>query len=362
MQIVVEAMGMSLPGNSPIWANGRRLRELAQMAGERIVRLTEANVLPRSIITLDAIENAIMTVLAVGGSVNTVRHIAAVATEAELPIDVVSLFEKLSDKIKLLTSVRPNGRFRTEDLEAAGGTKAVMNQLRDHLNLDALTITQKTLGENITGATVQNPDVIRTMDTPVSQRPGIAILRGNLAPEGAIVKLSAVPNDLQSFSGPANIYNDENEAIEALGQNKIHKGDVVVLRNMGPVGGPGTVFACSFAAAINGAGIAPHVAVVTDGELSGLNRGIIVGQLMPEAAAGGPLAVIRQGEMVHIDFEKRAINVDLPAEEIQKRLREWTPRPVELGGGNSTYLSQYAQLVQPIAQGAVLGKRKIHQK
>ncbi|EIX9047145.1 dihydroxy-acid dehydratase [Klebsiella oxytoca] len=362
MHIVAEALGMTLPGNSPIWANGRKVKEYAQAAGKRIVELTQQQVLPRDILTEKAIQNAVMTVLAVGGSVNTVRHLSAVATEAELPIDVVSLYEKYGKDIKLLTSVRPNGPFRTEDLEAAGGTTAVMNQLRDFLNLDALTVTQKTVGENIKDAVVKNHEVIRTLDNPVSQRPGVAILRGNLAPDGAIVKLSAVPGELEQFTGPANIYEGEDEAIEALSEGKIQKGDVIVLRNMGPAGGPGTVFACSFVAALNGAGIAAHVAVITDGELSGLNRGIIVGQLMPEAAAGGPLAVIEQGETVHINFTDLSINMDVPQEVIDARLAQRQPKPLPLGGGSGTYLSQYAQLVQPIAQGAVLGKRRIHAK
>jgi dihydroxy-acid dehydratase len=361
MHIVAEALGMSLPGNSPIWANGRRVREYAQKAGEQIVRLTEKNVRPRSIVTAEAIENAIMTVLAVGGSVNTVRHIAAIATEAELPIDVVALYEKFGKHIKLLTSVRPNGKFRTEDLEAAGGTTALMGQLRDFLHLGALTVTNRSLGDNIRGAQIKNGEVIHSLDNPVSQRPGVAILRGNLAPGGAIVKLSAVPNEHKQFSGPAKIFDGEDEAIAALGQGKIQRGDVVVLRNMGPLGGPGTVFACSFVAAINGAGIAADVAVITDGELSGLNRGIVVGQLMPEAAAGGPLAIVRENDIVHIDFVNLKLDMQVAEDEIARRLKEWKPREIELGGGNSTYLSQYAQLVQPIAQGAVLGKRKIHQ-
>lgn len=362
MHIVAEAIGMSLPGNSPIWANGRKLKEYAQAAGKKIVELTVRQVLPRSIITEKSIQNAIMTVLAVGGSVNTVRHLAAIATEAELPIDVVKLYEQYGKDIKLLTSVRPNGPFRTEDLEAAGGTTAVMNQLRNYLNLDALTVTEKTVGENIEKSVIKNTQVIRTLDNPISQRPGVAILRGNIAPDGAIVKLSAVPGELEKFSGPANIYEGEDEAIAALGEGKIHKGDVIVLRNMGPAGGPGTVFACSFVAAINGAGIAEHVAVITDGELSGLNRGIIVGQLMPEAAMGGPLAVVKQGETIQINFNELTINMDVPQEEIDQRLAQWKPKPIELGGGSGTYLSQYAQLVQPIAQGAVLGKRKVHSK
>lgn len=362
MHIVAEAIGMSLPGNSPIWANGRKVKEYAQAAGKKIVELTVRQVLPRSIITEKSIQNAIMTVLAVGGSVNTVRHLAAIATEAELPIDVVKLYEQYGKDIKLLTSVRPNGPFRTEDLEAAGGTTAVMNQLRNYLNLDALTVTEKTVGENIEKSVIKNTKVIRTLDNPISQRPGVAILRGNIAPDGAIVKLSAVPGELEKFSGPANIYEGEDEAIAALGEGKIHKGDVIVLRNMGPAGGPGTVFACSFVAAINGAGIAEHVAVITDGELSGLNRGIIVGQLMPEAAMGGPLAVVKQGETIQINFNELTINMDVPQEEIEQRLAQRKPKPIELGGGSGTYLSQYAQLVQPIAQGAVLGKRKVHSK
>lgn len=362
MHIVAEAIGMSLPGNSPIWANGRKVKEYAQAAGEKIVELTEKQILPRTIVTEKAIQNAVMTVLAVGGSVNTVRHLAAIATEAELPIDVIKLYEQYGKDIKLLTSVRPNGPFRTEDLEAAGGTTAVMNQLRDYLNLDALTVTEKTVGENIQNAVIKNDKVIKTLENPVSQRPGVAILRGNIAPDGSIVKLSAVPGELEKFSGPANIYDGEDEAIAALGQGKIHKGDVIVLRNMGPAGGPGTVFACSFVAALNGAGIAEHVAVITDGELSGLNRGIIVGQLMPEAAMGGPLAIVKQGEIIHINFNELTINMAVPQEEINLRLAQWQPKPIELGGGSGTYLSQYAQLVQPIAQGAVLGKRKVHNK
>lgn len=360
MHIVAEAIGMTLPGNSPIWANGRKVKEYAQAAGKKIVELTVKQILPRTIITEKAIQNAVMTVLAVGGSVNTVRHLSAIATEAELPIDVVKLYEQYGKDIKLLTSVRPNGPFRTEDLEKAGGTTAVMNQLREYLNLDALTVTEKTVGENIQSAIIKDEKVIRTLDNPVSQRPGVAILRGNLAPDGAIVKLSAVPGELDNFSGPANIYDGEDEAIVALGEGKIHKGDVIVLRNMGPAGGPGTVFACSFVAALNGAGIAQYVAVITDGELSGLNRGIIVGQLMPEANMGGPLAVVKQGETIHINFNELTINMDVPQDEIDNRLAEWQPKPIALGGGSGTYLSQYAQLVQPIAQGAVLGKRKVH--
>lgn len=360
MHIVAEALGMSLPGNSPIWANGRRLREYARAAGRQIVALTEADIRPRQIITEASIENAVKTVQAVGGSVNTVRHLSAIATEAGLGIDVVGAYERFGEEINLLTAVRPNGKYRTEDLEVAGGTPAVLSRLQDQLDLGVMTVTGKTLGENIAEAEVRDAAVIRTLKHPVSTRPGIAILRGNLAPDGAIVKLSAVPRERDAFVGPANIFSGEDEAIAALGEGGIEKGDVIILREMGPVGGPGTVFACSFVAALNGAGIAEHVAVVTDGELSGLNRGIIVGQLMPEAAAGGPLALVRQGETVRIDFEALTIDMDVPQAEIDVRRAAWEPEPLPDADGSSSYLAQYARLVQPIAQGAVLGPRRVH--
>lgn len=354
MHIIAEAIGMSMPGNSPVLANSRKLYEYAQKAGERIVDLVNEDVRPRDIITKEAVENAIMVTLAVGGSVNTVRHLSAVATEAELDMNVVETYERLSDEIYLLTAVRPNGPYRTEDLEMAGGTRAVMKRLESHLHLDIPTACGKTVRENIHGATIQDERVIRTLDNPHSQKPGIAILRGNLAPDGSIVKLSAVPDDIQVFSGPANIFDGEDDAIEALGNGRIQNGDVVVLRGMGPVGGPGTVFAASFVAALNGAGSAQDVAVITDGELSGLNRGIVIGQLMPEAAAGGPLAVLKQGEQVNIDLRSRQISFEVSEEELQARLQNWQPLQREL---KPSWLSQYAQLVQPIAQGAVLGKR-----
>lgn len=355
MHIIAEAIGMSLPGNSPVLANSAKLYGYARQVGERIVSLVQHNIRPLDILTKEAVENAIMVTLAVGGSVNTVRHLAAVATEAELDIDVVGLFEQLSERIPLLTAVRPNGPYRTEDLEVAGGTPAVMKRLEAHLHLDIPTVTGATVRENNRDAAIHNSSVIRSLDDPQSRRPGIAILRGNLAPDGAIVKLSAVPDEIGTFSGPANIFDHEDDAIRALGNGKIRSGDVVVLRGMGPLGGPGTVFAASFVAALNGAGIAGEVAVVTDGELSGLNRGIIVGQLMPEAAAGGPLAVVAQGDTVTIDLDNRHLSVDVGDADLAARLHAWQPPARD---GKPGWLSMYAELVQPIAQGAVLGKRK----
>lgn len=360
MHIVAEALGMSLPGNAPVLAESAKLYRYCQKVGERIVEMVEKDEKPREVITKEAIENAIMVVLAIGGSVNTVRHLSAIATEAEIVMDVVATYEKFADQIHLLTAVRPNGPYRTEDLEAAGGCMAVMKRLEEHLHLEAMTVSGKTVGDNIADAEVLRDEVIRPMADPQSKRPGVGILRGNLCPNGAVVKLSAVPDERESFSGKAVTFDGEDEAIKVgLGEGKIKPGDVIVLRNMGPKGGPGTVFACSFVAALNGAGLASEVAVVTDGELSGLNRGIIVGQVMPEAAVGGPLAVIKEGETIHLDFVNRTMNVAIDEDEMKKRLADWRPLERELEPG---YLAQYHELVQPLEEGAVLGYRSFRDK
>ncbi|HZG56241.1 dihydroxy-acid dehydratase [Paenibacillus sp.] len=356
MHILAEALGMTLPGNSPVLAGSRKLYEYARKSGERIVAMVQEDLRPRQILTREAFENVVTVDLALGGSVNSVRHLAAVATEAELDLQVVELFEELAKDIPLLVTVRPNGPYRTEDLEAAGGTPALMKRLADKLHLDARTSTGRTVGENLEGMEVGNPEVIRPLQKPHSLRPGIAIFRGNLAPEGSIVKLSAIASDLDRFEGPANIFDTEDEAIEALGNGKIRAGEVIVLRGMGPKGGPGTVFAASFVAALNGAGMAHEVAVLTDGELSGLNRGIVVGQIMPEAAEGGPLAVVSQGDTITIDLANRTLTMQVSEEELRSRLSAWKPEinPIQTG-----WLALYAQLVQPISGGAVLGKRRI---
>lgn len=359
MHIVSEAIGMALPGNAPIFSSGSKLKLYAKAAGFNIVDMVKKDRTARQIITKESIENAIMVVLAIGGSVNTVRHLAAIATEAEIDMDVIATYEKYADTIKLLTSVRPNGPYRTEDLEAAGGCNAVMKRIEKFLHTDCLTVNGKTVGQNLEKTEIRRPEVIKTMEHPQNDRSGVAIFRGNLSPHGSIVKLSALPRDMKIFEGPARIYDGEDEAIAAIGRKEIHNGDAIVLRNMGPKGGPGTVFACSFVAALNGANLASNIAVITDGELSGLNRGIVIGQVMPEAAAGGPLAVIKNGEIIRIDFEKRRMDVVLPQEEIDTRLAQWQPPKHENVSG---YLKQYYELVQPIEQGAVLGYRSFRNK
>ncbi|MBV9573311.1 MAG: dihydroxy-acid dehydratase [Acidobacteriales bacterium] len=353
MHIMAEAVGMSLPGTTPIRAGSPKLFAVARQAGARIVQLVAEDLRPRKILTPAALRNAIRIAIAMGASVNVVRHLAAIATEAELYLDVVGLFEELGRNIPQLTQIKPNGPDRIEDLEAAGGTQALQVRLRERLELDTFTVSGRKLEELLEQPIRIDEVVVRTLDRPFRPEPGLVILRGNLAPDGAIMKISAVPGALREFEGPAKVFEDEDAAIQELAKGRIGAGDVVVLRMMGPVGGPGTVFACSLMAALVGAGLGDRTAVVTDGELSGLNRGITVGQVMPEAACGGPLAVVSDGETIRIDLSARRI--DLKVDDIEARLKSWSPPQRELKPG---WLAIYSEMVQPIQDGAVLGRRK----
>jgi dihydroxy-acid dehydratase len=353
MHIMAEALGMALPGTTPIRAGSAKLFDVARRAGRRIVELVAEDLRPRKILTPSALHNAIRVAIAMGASVNVVRHLAAIATEAELDLDVVRSFEELGRDIPQLTQIKPNGFDRIEDFEAAGGTQAVQARLRKLLDLDAVTVTGRKLGEVLEEPIRINEEVVRPLHRPFRPEPGLVILRGNQAPDGAIMKISAVPGSLREFEGPAKVFEDEDAAIQELTEGRIRAGDVVVLRMMGPVGGPGTVFACSLMAALVGAGLGDEVAVVTDGELSGLNRGITVGQVMPEAACGGPLAVVREGERIRIDVAARRI--DLKVDDIEARVKAWKSPERELRPG---WLAIYSEIVQPIQGGAVLGRRK----
>ena len=352
MHIMTEALGMALPGTTPIRAGSEKLFNAARRAGTTVLELISRGLTPRDIITTAALRNAVRVAIAVGASVNVVRHLAAIATEAELDLDVIGLFESLGSDVPQITRIKPNGPDRIEDLEAAGGTLAVLGCLRERLETDVMTVAGQTLGTILDVPIQTDNAVIRPLSRPFRKEPGLVILRGNLAPDGAIMKISAMAASIRKFSGPARIFEDEDVAIRELGAGGIRKGDVVILRMMGPVGGPGTVFACSLMAALVGAGLGDQVAVVTDGELSGLNRGITVGQVMPEAALGGPLAVVREEETIHIDVEARRI--DFEVVDLEQRMREWKPRERVLKPG---WLAIYSQVVQPIQTGAVLGKR-----
>jgi dihydroxy-acid dehydratase len=354
MHCLAEALGMALPGTTPIRAGSPRLDAVVAEAARRCVELVLEDLRPRDILTEKAFGNAVAVAVSIGASVNTVRHLAAISVEAGLSIDMTALYEEKGRHLPLIAQVRPNGPDRIEAFDAAGGTRAAMASLGARLDGTARSVSGRSVGGILSGPVPVDRAVIRTAEAPFRREPGLVVIRGNLAPSGAIVKLSAFPGALRLFEGPARIFEDEDEAIRQLQTGGIRPGDVVVLRMMGPLGGPGTVFACSFMAALVGAGLSDRVAVVTDGELSGLNRGITIGQVMPEAARGGPLAVVAEGESVRIDLDARRIDIMTDAAALAARGAAWRPRERSLAPG---WLAQYAQLVQPIETGAVLGRR-----
>jgi dihydroxy-acid dehydratase len=354
MHCLAEALGMALPGTTPVRADSDQLKATIEKAGYKIIELIEKDLCPREILTKQAFQNAIRVAVSIGCSVNTVRHLAAIAVEAEMDLDIVKLFEEEAGQLNQITQIRPNGPHRIEQFEAAGGTIAVLQRLKEQLNTEVITVESTTLEQILSKEIVIDENVIRPVGNPFRKEPGLVIIRGNLAPSGAIVKLSAVEAANRIFIGHARVFEDEDLAIKELGNGKIKAGDIVVLRMMGPVGGPGTVFACSFMAALAGAGLADTVSVVTDGELSGLNRGITIGQVMPEAACGGPLAIVEEGDAIKIDLNDRKIDLLIPEEEYAARLGNWNKRERKMP---NNWLKFYVDNVMPIEQGAVFGKR-----
>ncbi|MDN3057448.1 MULTISPECIES: dihydroxy-acid dehydratase [Streptomyces] len=352
MHVLAEALGMTMPGSAPTRANSEPMLERAAAAGRRAVELVHEGLTARKVLTRDAIENAVEVALALGGSVNCVRHLTAVAAEADLDLDVVALFEEKGRGAKQLAAIRPNGTHQVWDLDRVGGVRTVLRALAPRLHTDAPTVSGRTVAELIGGAAEPDGDVVHPLDNPVADEPGLLILRGSLAPDGAIVKVAGVGAARRQFSGPAKVFAGEDEAITALGDGGIEPGQVIVLRGMGPRGGPGTVFAASFVAALNGAGLGGQVAVVTDGELSGLNHGLVVGQVMPEAADGGPLAGVQDGDTVSIDLDARLIDAE--------PVRDGKPVTAGDSGAERGWLGQYAALVGPIQRGAVLRRPARH--
>ncbi len=354
MHCMAEALGMALSKTTPIRAGSDRLRNVINAAGYKILELVEKNIKPRDILTVETFQNAVRVAISIGCSVNTVRHLAAVSVEAGLDIDLVKMFEEESKHLNQLTQIRPNGPDRIEDFDRAGGTNAVMHRLQAHLNQNVQTVQGTPLSAILEVESFIDEKIIRKIDNPFRQEPGLTIVRGNIAPSGAIVKLSAIDGASRVFKGPARVYESEDLAMEELAKGQINEGDIVILRMMGPVGGPGTVFACSFMAALSGAGLADTVAVVTDGELSGLNKGITIGQVMPEAACGGPLAIIEEGDSILIDLNQRRIDLLIKDEDYNERMKNWKPAERKL---ENNWLKFYSENVMPIEKGAVFGKR-----
>jgi dihydroxy-acid dehydratase len=352
MACMTEALGMSLPGcATPSAVSAARLR-IAKASGEKIVELVTEDLKPLDILTSEAFENAVMVDMALGGSTNTVLHLSAIATEAEVSLPL-TLFDELSRRVRHLCNMVPSGPYTMEDLDAAGGIPAVMKELSPFLHLNAVTVTGKTVEENIEQAVVLDANVIHPLTNPVHREGGIAILKGNLAPKGAVVKATAISPKILRHKGPAKVFNSEEEAMKAILNKEIRKGDVVVIRYEGPKGGPGMREMLSPTATIAGMGLSESVALVTDGRFSGATRGPCIGHVSPEAADGGPIAVLRDGDIIEIDVPKRKLNVKLSDEELGNRLKLWKPKQPKVRKG---YLVRYSQLVQPAHMGSILGK------
>jgi dihydroxy-acid dehydratase len=352
MACVTEALGMSLPGcATPTALSATRLR-IAKATGERLVGLVKEDLKPRKILAPASFENAIMVDMALGGSTNTVLHLTAIANEAEVALPV-SLFDELGRRVPHLSSMVPSGPYTLEDLDEAGGIPAMMKELKDSLHLNTVTVTGKTVKENIERAVVLNATVIRPLDNPVHTEGGIAIMKGNLAPEGAVVKATAISPKMLVHKGPAKIFDTEEEAMKAILNKEIREGDVVVIRYEGPKGGPGMREMLSPTAAIAGMGLSESVALITDGRFSGATRGPCIGHVSPEAAVGGPIAMLKNGDIIEINVPKRKLNVKLSDGELNKRAKFWTAKEPNVKTG---YLVRYSQLVQAAHKGSVLEK------
>ena len=355
MNCMTEALGMGLPGNGTILAvHSARIR-LAKKAGIKILELLTKNIKPRNIAKLDAFKNAIAVDMALGGSTNTVLHLPAIAHEAGIKLDL-DLFNRLSEKTPNLCKLSPAGAHHIEDLDAAGGVQAVMKEISKLgvINEKVLTVTGETVGKNLKAARVLNNEVIRPIKNPYTQEGGIAILRGNLAPGGAVVKQSAVAPGMLVNKGRARVFDSEEEGTKAILDGKIKAGDVIVIRYEGPKGGPGMREMLGPTSAISGMGLGESVALLTDGRFSGGSRGAAIGHISPEAAEGGFIALIREGDLIAIDIPKRKLTLKVSSEELRRRKNAWKPRPPAIQSG---YLSRYSSLVTSASTGAILKDR-----
>jgi dihydroxy-acid dehydratase len=338
MACLTEALGMSLPYCATALATSATKLRIAKDTGEKIMELVSNNIKPSQILTQKAFENAIAMDMALGGSTNSVLHLSAIAQEAGIRLPL-SVFDEMSRRVPHLCNMVPSGPFDMEDLDVAGGIPALEKELTPFLHLDALTVTTKTVGENIKNAKVLNADVIHPLANPAHAGGGIAILTGNLAPKGAVVKTVAVSPKMLKHTGPARVYDSEIEAVTAMTDRKVQPGDVLVIRYEGPKGGPGMPEMLVPTATIAGMGLSDSVALITDGRFSGATRGPCVGHVTPEAAMGGPIAIIENGDKITIDISNRKLSVDLSEKEIEKRTAAWKPKKQKVTRG---YLARYS--------------------
>jgi dihydroxy-acid dehydratase len=355
MNCLTEAIGLGLPGNGTIPAvHAARIR-LAKEAGMAVMNLVKKNIKPRDIATEAAFKNAMAVDMALGCSTNTVLHVPALAHEAGVRLDL-NMFNQVSDKTPHLVSLSPGGAHHVQDLDEAGGVMAVMKELLAGglIDQDVMTVTGSKLKASLKAASVSNRAVIRELDKPYHQSGGIAVLRGNLAPEGGVVKQSAVAPEMLTSQGRARVFESEEDAVSAILNGDIISGDVVVIRYEGPKGGPGMREMLTPTSAIVGMGLGSSVALITDGRFSGGTQGAAVGHISPEAAEGGPIALVKEGDLISINIPSKAIFVEVTDEELERRRAAWKPREPKITSG---YVYRYSQMVTSGASGAVLKDR-----
>lgn len=352
MNCLTEALGLGLPGNGTLPAVSSARARLGKLAGLKVMELLNRNIRPRDIATLDAFMNAIMVDMALGCSTNTTLHVPAIAYEAGLSIPQ-DLFQEVSDRIPHFCNMSPAGPHHLDDLGKAGGVQAVMKRLaeRDLVNLDVMTVTGQTLRQNLQKVVIRDEEIIRPWNRPVHPEGGIAILKGNLAPDGAVVKQAAVAPGMRQRLGLARVFDGEEEAVDAILGGRIQPGDIVVVRYEGPKGGPGMREMLSATSAIVGVGLGEQVALITDGRFSGVTRGAAIGHISPEAAEGGLIALVEEGDQISIDIPNRRLDLLVDGDEIDRRRSRWTPPEPKVKQG---YLARYARMVTSANTGAIL--------
>ncbi len=352
MSTAIEALGMSLPGDASIPAPDPRKLEISRQAGQTLMRLLAEDVRPRDILTRQAFENAITVAVAMGGSTNSVLHLMAIANEAGVSLSLQD-FDRISRNTPYIADMKPGGRYVMADLDRYGGVSLVMKRLLEAglLHGDAMTVTGKSIKENVAGiATVDDQPVVCTVDAPRSPTGGLAILYGNLAPDGAVIKVAG--HQERVYEGPARVFEQEEPAFQAIQRQEIKSGDIVVIRYEGPKGGPGMREMLAVTSALVGQGLGDEVALLTDGRFSGASHGPMVGHVAPEAAVGGPIALVQEGDIIRLDIPQRTLNVKLTDEELATRRASWQPLPPNYTSG---VLAKYAKLVSTASEGAVTG-------
>ncbi len=352
MQCLIEALGMSLPYMSTSPAPDPQKKWLALETGRKIMELLKKDIKPASILTGEAFENAITVDMALGGSTNTVLHLPAIANELDIEINL-EMFDEISRRTPHLCNMSPSGPYTLMELHEAGGIPGVMKRLKDKLNLNCLTVTGKTMWENISEAKIMNEEVIRPVEKPVHTEGGIAVLRGTLAPRGAVTKKVAINPKMFKFKGPAKVFNSEEEAVEAMLSSKVEAGDVIIIRYEGPKGGPGMREMLTASATVMGLGLGESVALITDGRFSGATRGPCIGHVSPEAMEGGPIAIVEDGDQVYIDIDRRRLDLEIETEEMENRVSKWKPIEPKVKKG---VLYRYSKLVESADKGAIYRK------